>query len=225
MTTATAKHEATSARSDPDQLTSVFIEAVPDMDEAKQQLARTLYQLLALGKPVTFTEIAKILSRSTEEVVEALNNWPGVFFNDDNEVIGFWGIAVQPMGHRMEIDGITSYAWCAWDSLFIPEMVGTAAQVTSKCEQTGETIQLTVSPDSVLANDFDNVVVSFVTPTVKELQANATASFCHFVYFFKDRQAGETWLENHKEAFLLTLDEAFAVGKKLNAERYNLVLD
>ena len=139
--------------------------------------------------------------------------------------IGFWGIAVKPMGHRMEIDGITTYTWCAWDSLFIPELVGATARVTSKCVQSGEEIRLSVSPDGATAESHKDVVVSFVTPTAEELRTNATASFCHFVNFFKDRQAGEAWLENHEDAFLLTLNEAFAVGKKLNAARFNLMLD
>lgn len=225
MTIATAKHEATSRSIDYDTITSIFVEAVPDMDEAKQRLAIALYQSLAKGNPVSFKELANALDRTEDDIRQAFSDWPGVFFDDNNDVIGFWGIAVKPMGHRMEIDDITTFTWCAWDSLFIPELVGATAHVTSKCEQSSEEITLTVSPDGATAESHKDVVVSFVTPSVEEIRSNATASFCHFVYFFKDRQAGEVWLKDHPEAFLLGLDEAFAVGKKLNAERFNLVLN
>lgn len=195
------------------------------MGEADQRLTRTLYQMLSRGKPVSFANLGKILSRPENELVETLNDWPGIFYDDNNDVIGFWGITVQPTGHCMDIDGITTYTWCAWDSLFIPELVGETAHITSKCEQSGEEITLTVSPDGAIAESHKDVVVSFVIPTAEELRTNVTASFCHFVYFFKDRQAGETWLENHEGVFLLTLDEAFAAGKKLNAARFNLTPD
>ena len=47
MTTATAKHEVASRPIDYDAITSIFIEAVPDMNEARQQLAIALYRSLA----------------------------------------------------------------------------------------------------------------------------------------------------------------------------------
>lgn len=225
MTTVTPTHEVATRSVDPDAICSIFIEAVPDMDEAKQRLGIALYRSLAKGKPVSFKQLASDIDRTEDDIHRALFEWPGVFFNDDNDVIGFWGIAVKPKGHRMEINGVTSYAWCAWDSLFIPELVGATAQVTSKCEQTGEEITLTVSPDSVKAESHPDIVVSFVTPDVEELRTNATTSFCHFVYFFKDRLAGEAWTKKHDGTFLLSLNEAFAVGKKLNAARYNQILN
>jgi len=222
MATATETHSTTSGLIDPNQIASVFIEAIPGIGEADQRLARTLYQMLSRGKPVSFADLAKVLSCPTNELSETLNNWPGVFYSDNKDVIGFWGITVKPMGHQMEIDGVTTYTWCAWDSLFIPELVGATARITSKCEQSGEEIKLSVSSDGASSETHNDIVVSFVIPTAEELRTNATASFCHFVYFFKDRQAGEAWLENHEDAFLLTLNEAFAAGKILNAARFNL---
>lgn len=218
----TPNRKAVSDTGNADAVVSLFIDAVPDMDEARQRLAITLYRTLAMSKPVSVKQLADMLEQTEEDIRQALSDWHGVFFDDDNDVIGFWGIAVKPMSHRMEIDGATSYAWCAWDSLFIPELVGKTAHVTSHCGQSGEEITLTVSPGGATAESHDDVVVSFVTPAIEEIQTNTTANFCHLVYFFKDRPAGEAWLKDHPEAFLLTLDEAFAVGKKLNA-RYNLV--
>lgn len=224
MAATTIKRKIPSDSINADQIAAVFTEAFPDMNEQRQQLAIALYKSLAKGKPVSFKDLAINVNRTEDDIRQALSDWPGVFFNDDKDVTGFWGIAVQPTGHRMEINGVTIYTWCAWDSLFVPELVGATAQVISKCEQSGEEIRLIVSPDSVTAESHQDIVVSFVIPDIEEFRTNTTASFCHFVYFFKDRQAGEVWVKNHDGTFLLTLNDAFAVGKKLNAARFAEIL-
>lgn len=40
---------------------------------------------------------------------------------------------------------------------------------------------------------------------------------CHFVHFFASRQAGDSWTQEHGGTFLLSLDEAFEVGQRVNA--------
>jgi hypothetical protein len=41
--------------------------------------------------------------------------------------------------------------------------------------------------------------------------------FCHFVHFFVSEVAGKTWTERHPGTFLLSLAEAFELGRKVNA--------
>ncbi|MGH7575101.1 MAG: organomercurial lyase [Longimicrobiales bacterium] len=45
------------------------------------------------------------------------------------------------MHHRFEIDARTLGTWCAWDSLFIPELLGEAARVQSTDPETGEVVR------------------------------------------------------------------------------------
>lgn len=63
-------------------------------------------------------------------------------------------------------------------------------------------------------------VISFVVPDQADLQKNVTVSFCHLVHFLRDRAAGESWRSRHDGAFLLTLEQAFDLGKKVNHARY-----
>jgi alkylmercury lyase len=42
------------------------------------------------------------------------------------------------MHHRFEINGLTLWTWCAWDSLFIPEILAQTARVASRDPETGE---------------------------------------------------------------------------------------
>lgn len=78
--------------------------------------------------PAMVTEATRL---SETRVRDALTAWPGVLF-EDGSVIGFWGLALPEMGHRFLVDGRLLYAWCSWDALFIPELIGRAAQVESK---------------------------------------------------------------------------------------------
>jgi hypothetical protein len=44
--------------------------------------------------------------------------------------------------------GVTLYAWCAWDTLFIPELLGRTARVESSCLETKK-VRLSVAPPLV----------------------------------------------------------------------------
>ena len=57
------------------------------------------------------------------------------------------------------------------------------------------------------------------------LRENTITSFCHFVYFFRSRQDAEAWIAEHDSTFMLSLDDAFMVGKKKNAARFKDVLE
>jgi hypothetical protein len=44
------------------------------------------------------------------------------------------------------------------------------------------------------------------------------------VHFFRDREAGEQWIAAHPGTFLLSLDAAFDLGRRVNATRYRDIL-
>ena len=56
------------------------------------------------------------------------------------------------------------WTWCAWDSLFIPEILGRSARVTSPDPETGEIVRLVVTPDGIKSVVPDGAVVSFIQP-------------------------------------------------------------
>ena len=122
---------------------------------------------------------------------------------------------LSPM-HRLEVDERELFAWCAWDTLFLPGILGTTARVESVCPTTGETISLVVSPRAVLETSHPAAVVSFLTPD-RRFDVDVIQSFCHFVHLFVSRDAGDAWTANHPGTFLLTLDDAFELGRQVNA--------
>ncbi len=209
---------------DIDRLAHLFVSAFPQMNADEQRLALTLYRMLARGAPVVAGDLAKTSRLPVRFAIETLSRWPGIFHDQGNAVIGFWGIAVQEMPHRLEAKGDTAFTWCAWDALFIPELLGVPARVTSNCAESGDVIKLEISPNGIESRSPPATEISFVVPDRADLQKNVTVSFCHFVHFLRDRDAGLRWISQHDGAFLLTLDQAFDLGRKVNRARYRDVL-
>lgn len=208
---------------DVDALARLFIEAFPVMDADDQRLALALYRLLAEGRAVAATSLAKFHECEVEDIQRILARWPGVFF-DDGRIIGFWGLTVKEMPHRLELAGNAVYAWCAWDTLWLPALLDATVLVTSRCARTGEAVRLRVSPERVESVEPVAVTVSFLKPGLRELRERATTSFCHFAHFFRDREAGEQWIAACPGTFLLSLDAAFDLGRRVNATRYRNLL-
>ncbi len=172
-------------------LARMFIEAFPALDAGSQRLAMTLYRLLAEGGAVSPTSLANALDRPVDDVQGTLGQWPGVFYDDKGSIVGFWGLSVKEMKHRVHVNGNTVYGWCAWDTLFLPGLLGVSVAVISHCAQTGEPVRLTVSPAHIDSVEPASVVLSFLKPNEHELRENVTMNFCHFVHFLRDREAGE----------------------------------
>jgi len=198
-------------------------DAFPDLSATDQRIAVGLYRLLAEGEPVSPDLLAQHLDLSKSVVREVLNSWPAVYFNDEKNVVGFWGLALQEMPHRFKVNGRQLYTWCAWDSLFIPELLGKTAEVESTCPISGEIITLTVSPTRVENFSPEGAVVSFLSPTTS-FDMNIIASFCHYVLFFSSEASGKQWIADHEGTFLLTLEQAHEIGRLTNKATFGAAL-
>ena len=199
--------------------------AAPDLDEEQRRVALALYRRLAEGSPAPASDVAERAGSDTERVLELLGSWPGVFRDAEGRVIGFWGLTVDRLSptHRLEVGGRELFAWCAWDTLFLPGILGATARVDSVCPATGDVISLVVSPERVIRTSHPDAVVSFLVPD-RGFDADVIQTFCHFVHFFASRGAGEVWTAEHSGTFLLSLDDAFELGRLVNALNFSSAL-
>ncbi|VAW51707.1 hypothetical protein MNBD_GAMMA05-20 [hydrothermal vent metagenome] len=205
-------------------IVDMLLLAFPQMNEQEQNLALNIYRLLAKGAAVSSKQLANTCNLPVNIIEHCLTNWPGVFFDDDNNVIGFWGLTINDTHHQLVVNNKTVFAWCAFDTLFIPALLNETAHITSICPVNNEEVSLTITPDEITSDENKEIVVSFLMPDVKELSENITASFCHYVCFFNNVSDGEQWCKKHSGTFLLPLKDAYEVGKRLNAGRYSLAL-
>ena len=202
-----------------DKLIGVF----PRFDLVSQRVAVRLYRLLAEGNPVSVECLAEALNLTGKTVGEVLSHYP-VFYDDHGAVIGFGGLTVAEMPpHVFRVERRVLYTWCAWDSLFIPSILGRAANVTSRDPLTHAPISLTVESEGVKHLRPESTVVSFLTPE-QTFDHNVLVNFCHFVHFFSSPEAGQPWTAQHPGTFLLSMEDAFALGQLTNARNFGDVL-
>jgi len=129
------------------------------------------------------------------------------------------------MPHRLRANRRELYAWCAWDTLFLPALLGVTVEVESACRASGEPVRLTVTPRVVQSAVPAGLVVSFLLPDAEAMNANVITSFCHYVHFFRSQEAAQPWLHEHPETFLLSLAHAYEFGHRMNRARYGGALD
>ncbi len=200
------------------------IEAVPKLGGEQKRVALAIYNLLAEGRPVAPVRVGSELGLSEDRIEEIVASWPGVFRDDETCIVGFWGLALPEMPHALEVDGRRLFGWCAWDTLFLPGLLRVTARVESTCPVTKETISLVVGPDGVDEVSPEGAVVSFLLPD-RPFDSDIVQSFCHFVHFFVSEEAGSRWVSEHEGTFLLSVEEAFELGRLTNAANFRSVRD
>lgn len=203
----------------PTSLAAELIAAAPALTDSEQRIAIALYRLLAEGKPVHASGLAGRAGVDRDDVDRALEEWRGIFTDDHHQVIGFVGLSIRPMPHRMTIAGGTLYAWCAYDTLFLPELIGAPAEVESRCPTTGEPIALTVDGSEVTRVDPPTTVFSYLHWD-EPLDQSVINTFCRFIHFFADSAAADEWTGRHEGTFALSLAEGSEIARHVNRGRY-----
>jgi len=210
---------------DIEDLSRVIVATFPRMDVADQRLARQLYRQLARGRPLPLSSLGRFLALPDNQVMSRIQRLGYTTCNQAGEITGFLGISTDETRHGMSMNGNKSYAWCAWDTLFIPELAGAEALVTSSCASTGQPIRLMVTPEGARSDEAADIVVSFLAPDQEKIDENVVSHFCCHVNFFCCREAGKEWTSRHEGTFLLSLKDAFETGRRVNAARYAAVLE
>lgn len=194
---------------------------LPELDAQGQRLALALYRRLAEGAPVALAQLAAVADLPVDDASRRVESWPGVYYDKERRVIGFWGLTIKPITkHRLRIDGRELYAWCAWDTLFLPELLVQTAEVHSVCRASGEPVRLIVGPQGIESAQPEGMAVSFITPEPEAVRADVIANLCHYIHFFRSAEAAKAWQAEHPQGFVLTLAEAYEVGRRVNRRRY-----
>jgi alkylmercury lyase len=202
-----------------EQVSEAILALFPPFSESEERVALTLYRLLADGRAVSISVLASAADVSPAHTEAMLSRWPGVYRDGDGRVIGYGGLSIAVTKHRMQVERNTCYTWCAWDTLFIPQLLGVSAQVTSTCGATDEPIALAVHRYGVETAG-EPPAVSLMAPDPASALSDIISHFgCH-VQFFASERAGKEWTAKRPDTFLATLDQAWELGRRHNALRY-----
>jgi alkylmercury lyase len=203
---------------DIDSLADRLTAAMLRLDATEQRVALRLLRQLSLGGPVGLSELADAAELPEEQTAALLDGLSGGLFRDeDGRIVGFFGLTVAEMGHhRLHVDRRTLSAWCAWDTLFLPELLAEDnVRVTSRSPSSGTEIALTVTPTGPTDLEPAKAVVSMLLP-VGAFDADVIKRFCHFVHFFASREDSAAWVAEHPSAFVLSVDDAYRLGQLTN---------
>ena len=122
-----------------DAIDAALAAAAGNPGEDEQRLAVAVLRLLAAGAPVSIPAAAAAAGLPGQRAEQVLRSWPAVFWDDDERVTGFWGLALPGMPHRIRRAGTDLSAWCAWDPLFLARVIGDL-EVATADPLTGEEI-------------------------------------------------------------------------------------
>jgi alkylmercury lyase len=142
-----------------------------------------------------------------------LRQLPEVDLDERGRVTGFFGLGIWETPHLLRLDGRQVYGWCAWDTLYIPPVLGQSARVKSRCPTSGEPIALTVTPEGVEDVSPGGAVLSALLPE-QGFEADVIASFCNLIHFFASEETEAEWAAQHegKGTFMLSIGDGFELG-------------
>lgn len=166
------------------------------------------YRLLRKGEPVALEDIARESGHDLVDVRGCLQGSSDL--GEDGRVEAVMGLSLRPTQHRIVIEGVQLYTWCALDLLFIPPTLGVTAQIESVSPASDTTIRAVVTPQGIEEVDPAEAVVSVVP--LRSDADEIRGSFCNFVHFFASEDESLQWQEEHPDGWVLPATDAYELG-------------
>jgi alkylmercury lyase len=185
------------------------------LEDDHLELLPPLVRLLAEGEPVALERLAAQSGMTVEQVRAAFAKDPGTEWDEQGRIAGY-GLTLRATPHSVRFGDRTLYGWCATDVLIAPAILGETGIVESTCPATRQGIRAEVTPESVVAVDPPDAVVSEVRPTEKV--ADIRAETCGLGHFFSSREAAAGWLKRHPQGLLHSVADDFAIHRQVFAE-------
>ena len=195
--------------------------ATPGLDEGGRRLAAAVLRLLAAGEPVGVPAAAAAAGMPASRAGQLLRSWPGVFWDDRDLVAGFWGLALARMPHRIRRAGADLHAWCAWDPLFLAQVIG-GLQVATADPVSGEAINYRIASNgAITAASHPHSVLSFLRPG-QPWDDEVMTTFCDYVWHFTGPATAQRWTAAHPGTFVLSLDDATELARRHTARAFGV---
>lgn len=176
-------------------------------------------QALAGGKPVSAEQLAEIWGMPLEQVQAVLAGAAAAGqaeVDAQGDLVGAV-LSLNPTDHRIAMGGNQLYAWCAYDALYTPGVVGKTAQISSRDPVTGEPIGMTITPDGVAEVQPEGTVVSVVGGDT-DMRGGPESPRCNQMLFFASRETAEQWLQGRAGVAILMPQEVFEIATQFQIE-------
>lgn len=179
---------------------------------SQRPVRKLLTRLLLEGHPVALAQLARAMHASVEEITAVLQAIPELEYDERGDIVGK-GLTLIPTAHQFHVNHHPLFTWCAWDTLYFPVLLKVSAQVISQCAVTASTIRFTATPEQIDGLDSQAAMISLVINDATACSTNVREAFCCYSHFFASPQAAASWQQAHPSALLLSVEEAYQVGK------------
>lgn len=107
---------------------------------------RAAFTLLRRGRPASQQALAEATGLAVEAVRVALDELAAVGTATvmHREVVAAGGLSVMPAAHRLRLDGVELWTWCAFDAIGIPAALGVDAVAITRCPTCGSVLEITL---------------------------------------------------------------------------------
>src|SRR5437879_880345 len=100
-------------------------EFMPRLEADQRAVALEIYRGIAESATISPAQISRRTALEPSQIEAIVGSWPGVYRDGAGNIVGFWGLTAQAVSkHELRFNGQTRYAWCAWDCLFLPALLG-----------------------------------------------------------------------------------------------------
>lgn len=185
-----------------------LLKLLPKFDSVQKQISKLLYLSLAKGKPIGKDEICESLGYTKNQLNSVLKTIPCIEFEGD-EIVAYRGVTVQNSLYEFIHNGGKFFTWCAFDSLFMYDLIPGAKRIKSTCPSCSESISIT---ESTIGETM--VKMSFVLPKEVDYESNLKSSFCCNVSFYCSDICASQSTANECKVF--TLQEGLIIAQKRN---------
>jgi alkylmercury lyase len=176
-------------------------------------------QALAEGEPVSADQLAESWEMPVEQtrmVLEQAAASGRAEVDDRGDLVG-GVLSLVPTPHRISMDDKQLYAWCAYDAIYAPGVVGKPAQIVSNDPLTGDPIRMTITPAGVEEVRPEGAVVSVVGPGA-DMRGGPDSPRCSQMLFFASRDSAERWRQDLVGVSILAVEEVFEIARQFQIE-------
>lgn len=209
---------------DLDRLADEVAAALPRLDANQRRVGVAVYRLMAAGQPASPEHVASLVEMPVEHVATLLQGLPTATVTD-GAVTAFLGLQSDPGRHRLLFDQRLLATWCAWDTLFLPGLIGRAGRAESHCPVTGDLVTVEVDPVlGVTSASPEGALLSFLAHP-EPFEGDVIVGFCRWVNFLGGAGAAEAWISaaagageaGRPEVTVLSLTDGVELGRRTNA--------
>jgi alkylmercury lyase len=187
--------------------------------EAELRLQVIALQLLSKGDPVSPERLAEAWGMPLTQV-EAIFEQAGaqgtLQLDDSGKMIGS-AISLIPSVHQFQINGKTLYAWCAYDAVYAPGVIGKNAVIESVDPLSNESIRIDVSPDGVMGSKPEEIYVTVVGMEA-DSKGGAQSPRCSQMHFFVSEENVKKWSADRSGVVFMTVDQLYDLAREFQIE-------